>query len=96
MLLTEALSVQTLSGRRRRTLRGAARRCATRSARMARLHLHPANGHHAAEVRREAQVPIRCTRYQSRHLRGPDLSESVQHGPHAVPTRCRQGPQSKH
>lgn len=93
--LTAVSHVQTPGGRRWRVVRGATRRCATGSARMASFHLHPATGNDSAEVGREAQVPVRCTRHQSRHLRGSDLPEGVQHGSHAIPTRCRQGPQSK-
>lgn len=91
----QSYSLQTVSGRGRRTVRGAAWRRAGRGARMADQYVHQAAGTHQTSERREAQVPVCRTGHPGRHLRGQDLPEDSGQRLHAVLTWNRWGPQGR-
>lgn len=93
--LMQSYSLQTVSGRGRRTVRGAAWRRAGRGARMADQYVHQAAGTHQTSERREAQVPVCRTGHPGRHLRGQDLPEDSGQRLHAVLTWNRWGSQGR-
>lgn len=79
---------------RRRRVVGSTTGCGpTGSQGMAGVHLHQAAGHHQAQGRREAQVPVGGPRHPSWYLRRPHLQAGVQLGHDAVPAGRGQSPQ---